>query len=98
MIGGDFNFEPSDPEYSKLVGPWSHNQGRVTPIAGFFDSWAAVGHEEQDGVTCDGIRIDYLFASSSLTGCIKKAWIDGEADGSDHQPYWCETGQELGEE
>jgi exonuclease III len=40
-------------------------------------------------VTCDGARIDYAFLSSSLSAHIESVWIDSEADGSDHQPYWC---------
>ena len=90
MFMGDFNFEPTDPEYEKFVGPWSDQYGRVTPIDGFVDSWVAAGHNEQRGVTCDGKRIDYLFASSPLAARIENVWIDGDADGSDHQPYWCE--------
>jgi endonuclease/exonuclease/phosphatase family metal-dependent hydrolase len=86
---GDFNFQPSDPEYEKFVGPWSEAYGRLVPLAGFVDSWVAGGHREREGVTCDGARIDYAFLSSSLSAHIESVWIDSEADGSDHQPYWC---------
>jgi endonuclease/exonuclease/phosphatase family metal-dependent hydrolase len=92
IVMGDFNFEPTDPEYEKFVGPWSDEYGRVIPLAGFVDSWVAAGHGEQEGITCDGKRIDYAFISSSLKGLAKKAWVDSNAAGSDHQPYWCEIG------
>jgi len=90
ILMGDFNFEPMDAEYAKVVGPWSRQHGRVIPINGFVDSWTATGHDEREGVTCDNIRIDYLFASSALAPHIRSAWIDSDAMGSDHQPYWCE--------
>ena len=48
------------------------------------------GHDERSGATCRSKRIDYIFASSSLAGRIGSAWIDHRAEGSDHQPYWCD--------
>ncbi len=90
ILMGDFNFEPTDPEYAKFVGPLSDQYGRVIPLAGFVDSWAAAGHEEQSGVTCDGIRIDYVFISSSIADRLRSVRIDSDAEGSDHQPYWCD--------
>ena len=50
----------------------------------------------ESGVTCDGQekqplqRIDYCFASASMAPNIRRAWIDNEAVGSDHQPIWTE--------
>ena len=93
ILMGDFNFEPTDPEYPEFVGPWSKEYGRIKPIAGFVDAWVAAGHDEQSGVSCGGKRIDYAFMSSSLSPRITKAWIDCEAVGSDHQPFWCEFGR-----
>ncbi len=87
---GDFNFKPTDPEYPKIVGPWSEQYGRVIPLAGFVDSWVASGHEQDEGITCDGMRIDYIYLSTALAPRIRKTWIDTEAAGSDHQPYYCE--------
>jgi endonuclease/exonuclease/phosphatase family metal-dependent hydrolase len=90
ILMGDFNFTPDDPEYEHFVGPWSEDYGRVVPIEGFVDSWVAAGHDEREGVTCDGKRIDYIFMSSALEAHIAKVRIDVAAAGSDHQPYWCE--------
>ena len=89
LLMGDFNFEPQDEEYARLTGPWSRQYGRVTPLDGFVDSWVATGHDEKEGITCDGKRIDYIFASSALANRVQSAWIDHDAEGSDHQPCWC---------
>lgn len=90
ILLGDFNFEPTDPEYPKFTGPWSEQHGRVIPLAGFVDSWVTAGHDEREGITCDDKRIDYIFASSTLAPRIQSARIDADAIGSDHQPFWCE--------
>ena len=90
ILMGDFNFEPTDPEYPKVVGPWSQQEGRISPLNGFVDSWVAAGHGEEEGLTCDDLRIDYIFVSSGHAPAIRSSWIDSEANGSDHQPYWCE--------
>jgi len=37
-----------------------------------------------------GKRIDFCYVSTPLAKHIKKAWIDNEAQGSDHQPIWTE--------
>ncbi len=89
LLMGDFNFQPQDEEYARLTGPWSEQHGRVTPLDGFVDSWTAAGHAERSGNTCKTKRLDYIFASSSLADRIRSAWIDHQAEGSDHQPYWC---------
>ena len=33
-------------------------------------------------------RLDYCFVSASLAARVSDAWIDADADGSDHQPVW----------
>jgi endonuclease/exonuclease/phosphatase family metal-dependent hydrolase len=61
-----------------------------------FDAWVAAGHAETEGITYpdDGrfgdLKLDYCFVSAALAGRVKGAWIDGAADGSDHQPVWTE--------
>jgi endonuclease/exonuclease/phosphatase family metal-dependent hydrolase len=35
-------------------------------------------------------RIDHCFVSMDLIPRVKRAWIDGAPDGSDHQPVWME--------
>lgn len=36
------------------------------------------------------LRLDYCFISSELSSMVSKAWVDIEATGSDHKPYWIE--------
>jgi endonuclease/exonuclease/phosphatase family metal-dependent hydrolase len=93
---GDFNFQPTSPLYARIVGPFSPEYGRMNPLEGFVDAWVASGHGERDGVTLPpsggnpGQRIDYCFVSTSLLARVRACWIDGEAAGSDHQPFWTE--------
>ena len=37
-----------------------------------------------------GLRLDYGFGTPGLAGKIERAWIDDDANGSDHQPMWFE--------
>ena len=97
---GDFNFEPTDAEYDRLVGPLDPDYGRVHYRNLLIDAWVAVGHGETDGITfppnerypgsADGWRLDHCFLTPTLAGTVRRAWIDDEAQGSDHQPMWIE--------
>lgn len=93
---GDFNLKADSPLYDRLAGPLSKEYGRMTAMSGLVDAYVAAGNPESGGVTCDGHereklqRIDYCFASATLAKKIKRAWIDNEAIGSDHQPIWAE--------
>ncbi len=99
VLLGDFNLEAKDPEYDHLVGPLDGEYGRISSKDDFIDSWVASGHDEDEGVTyCAGpstsgaesVRIDYAFVDESMYERVLGAWIDGAAQGSDHQPYWLE--------
>jgi endonuclease/exonuclease/phosphatase family metal-dependent hydrolase len=91
ILMGDFNFEWDGPEYSRIVGPASERYGRLNRLTGFVDAWVAAGHREDEGATIStGKRIDFCFVSASLASRVKSCRIDGEADGSDHQPLWVE--------
>lgn len=96
ILMGDFNLPATSPLYERLAGPTAPGRGRMTNPDGFVDAWVATGHGENDGMTCDsggenqGKRIDYCFVSTSLAGTLRRAWIDGAAQGSDHQPIWTE--------
>ena len=85
---GDFNLIPQSAEYDLIVGR-----------GGFVDSCTAAGGDPAGGATIDlpaapgdppGQRIDYVFATGDLAACVRGAWVDSGADGSDHQPYWVE--------
>jgi exonuclease III len=97
---GDFNFDPADPEYDRLVGPLDRDYGRVHYRDLLIDAWVAAGNRERDGITYPvnerypardrGWRLDYCFATPTLRSAVKRAWIDDAAQGSDHQPAWFE--------
>ena len=99
VIMGDFNFEPSHPEYALMTGEVDPIHGRITTRDGFADAWVRAGHGEDEGVTCPyypenntshDMRIDYAFVSADLAGRVRAARIDNDAQGSDHQPVWVE--------
>jgi endonuclease/exonuclease/phosphatase family metal-dependent hydrolase len=97
---GDFNFDPADPEYPRIVGPLDPDHGRVHYRDLLIDAWVAAGNGERDGITYpgnerypnspDGWRLDYCFVTPTLAPLVRGAWIDTEAQGSDHQPVWFE--------
>jgi len=90
VLMGDFNFSPDAEEYRRIVGPDSDGYGRLNNLDGFVDGWVAAGHAENEGATCGGRRIDYIFVAAAWRSRIKTAWIDERAQGSDHQPIGIE--------
>jgi len=50
VIMGDFNFEPSHPEYALMTGEVDPIYGRITTRDGFADAWVRAGHGEDEGV------------------------------------------------
>ena len=100
---GDFNFDgraPQDPEYERLVGPMDPDYGRIGFRDTLVDAWVAAGNQESEGITYPpteryestdvGWRLDYVFVTPTLASSVKAAWIDNDAQGSDHQPMWAE--------
>ena len=91
ILMGDFNFDWDAPEYDRIVGPLSPGYGRLNRANGFVDAWVAAGNREDEGATIPrGRRIDYCFLSPLLAARVRSCWIDHEASGSDHQPFWVE--------
>ncbi len=99
VIMGDFNFEPSHPEYSLMTGEADPIYGRITTRDGFADAWVRAGHSKDEGVTCPycpendtihDMRLDDVYVSADLAGRVCAARIDDDAQGSDHQPVWVE--------
>ena len=97
ILLGDFNLDPTNPEYDLLAGPSDGAGGRFAYQEGFVDAWVAAGHDEGDGVTFPANpgsgptrdhRFDYAFVTVSLASRIRSAEVDMEAQGSDHQPFW----------
>lgn len=97
LLLGDFNMVPGSAPYVKMIT--SHAGGLA-----LVDSWKAVGNRARDGFTYPldearygwpGIKLDYIFATGDVASRIGNAWIDNEADGSDHQPYWIEINDDT---
>ncbi len=88
VLLGDFNHGPDDPEYSRLIQPDGNEYDLL-------DCWTLTGNAPGKGTTYipaadpeDGNRIDFAFVDRRLEKKVKSAWIDSDAQGSDHQPYW----------
>lgn len=99
IILGDFNLEPHEAEYDLLCGQIDPVYGRMAHADGFVDAWVRAGNDVACGVTCPtdptndtfhDCRIDYGFVSAKIADHVRAAWIDNEAQGSDHQPFWFE--------
>jgi endonuclease/exonuclease/phosphatase family metal-dependent hydrolase len=99
VVMGDFNSEKDTPEYELMAGKKDTQLGNIAYIDSFVDSWEAAGNGDKELITWvhDSMasgrgkaRLDYCFISPSLAGKVKNAWLDNEAPGSDHQPYWVE--------
>ena len=101
VIMGDMNFAVDGPEYTRVLGDMSQWYGRTYRAGGLADAWIAAGHYELDGDTCphdDGVegprRIDHCFVSARLTPYVKAMWIGTGAQGSDHNPIFCDLAVE----
>ena len=99
IILGDFNLEPHEAEYDLLCGGIDPVYGRMARVDGFVDAWVRAGNDVASGVTCPtdpandtfhDCRLDYGFVSANIADRVRAAWIDNEAQGSDHQPFWFE--------
>jgi len=96
---GDFNTEKDTPEYELMAGKKDSQLGHVAYIDAFVDSWIAAGNEDQEIITWrhdpmasgwGACRLDYCFLSPAMAEYVTRAWVDHEAQGSDHHPYWVE--------
>ena len=102
VVMGDFNMMPESEEYNKMVGALDPCVGRVGHLDSFLDSWTVTKERPDDRVSWfpdpperepgHPICLDYCFISPYLSQNIDRAWVDQEAIGSDHKPYWVELG------
>ena len=96
VLLGDFNAGPAGPEYSLITGELIPGSGRAAGANRFADVLTLAGMREDEGVTFPASggepaqRLDHCFVSNDLIARVKRAWIDEEAVGSDHQPVWVE--------
>ena len=90
MLLGDFNHSATDPEYVHLVR-------RDVNECDLIDCWTLTGHMLGDGITFPTLetssckRIDFAFVDQTMNDQTKRASINMDAQGSDHQPFWIET-------
>ena len=89
VLLGDLNFTPDSEEYALLGGG----------PTGLQDAWSALGRDPHDpaaytfsgdGPAYETKRIDYVWVSGGLVGHLVRAWVDTDAQGSDHFPVFAE--------
>ncbi|KIC09324.1 hypothetical protein RA19_16640 [Leisingera sp. ANG-M1] len=101
ILMGDFNMVPGSPEYIALTGEPDLATGHNLHWDSFADSWTHArdsagdeGHtwlpDPPDRAPAEPLRLDYCLLSPGLADCVARAWVDRQADGSDHLPYWVE--------
>jgi endonuclease/exonuclease/phosphatase family metal-dependent hydrolase len=84
LLMGDFNLEPSWPEYAALL----RQDGELVDVSAGDNGWSWT---DPDRVKPDQ-RLDYAFANPGLAARVTSARIDRSATGSDHMPLWIELG------
>jgi len=95
ILLGDFNSAPASRELAAVAAERKALHGR------FADVLRLAGMGDDEGVTFPGDgseppqRLDHVFASTSLAASLKRAWIDTDAAGSDHQPVWAKFDIDL---
>ncbi len=105
VMMGDFNFAPESEEYDRMVGSTDPCNDRVAHVDGFFDSWtiakARTGDRDSwhpnppEREPGHPICLDYCFISPILSRNVERVWVDHQAVGSDHRPYWVELNSEF---
>ena len=101
VVMGDFNAEKNSTEYELMTGEKDSQQGNVYYVDSFIDSWEAAGNSAKELITwvkdpmasgSGSARFDYCFITPDMADRVRDAWVDTEAQGSDHQPYWVQMG------
>jgi len=97
VIMGDMNFTPASAEYSRVIGDISQWHGRTVRAGGLADAWTVAGHDEQAGDTIPHSdpaigprRIDHCFVAARLAAFVTTMTIGTDAQGSDHNPIFCD--------
>jgi endonuclease/exonuclease/phosphatase family metal-dependent hydrolase len=100
VILGDFNSTEESSEYIRFVGEADPIFGRGVHSNSFVDSWSVAGEardspetwwpDPPDRLPGHSMRLDYCFISTELAAKVKSCWVDTNAVGSDHRPYWVE--------
>jgi endonuclease/exonuclease/phosphatase family metal-dependent hydrolase len=89
LIAGDFNFEADSDDYAEMMKPLKGTSDAL------IDAWLSSKKRLSDEGTCleyDGqfSRLDYLFITPDLQGCVIRANSDQNNLSSDHFPLFFE--------
>lgn len=97
VMMGDFNMVPESPEYIACVGHKDGYYGRTARADTPIDALDAVGWYRGDRYSWmdskdpdKRLHLDYCFINAGLRDRLKSAFVDTDADGSDHFPVWIE--------
>ena len=100
LFMGDFNSIEESPEYIRFAGEIDPIYGRGIHSDDLVDSWSVakekIGQptswwpDPTDRAPGKALRLDYCFVSMGLASKVSRAWVDVDADGSDHKPCWVE--------
>lgn len=92
ILMGDLNAEPGSETLTRLTGP----NGDAPKL---IDAWDVLGKSTTDGATCyrdfgakEGQRVDYCLLTPDLAEKVTHATVQGEAQGSEHQPLIVDLG------
>jgi endonuclease/exonuclease/phosphatase family metal-dependent hydrolase len=91
ILCGDFNLEPSEPEYAELT--------QASPQGRLWDSWRLLNGNAPHAPTFrlydrrygpEPVACDFLFVSDALKGSVRALAVDAATQASDHQPVLLE--------
>jgi endonuclease/exonuclease/phosphatase family metal-dependent hydrolase len=91
ILCGDFNLEPTEPEYTELT--------QASPQGRLWDSWRLLHGNAPHQPTFrlfdrrygpEPVACDFLFVSDALKSSVRKLSIDAATQASDHQPVFLE--------
>ena len=100
LLLGDFNFTEDSGEYRRIVGEADPVYGHGVHSGSFVDSWKVAKQLSGNSLTwwpdpkgrppAKPLRLDYCFINTEFAETVLRAWVDTDATGSDHRPYWVE--------
>ncbi|WP_276119711.1 endonuclease/exonuclease/phosphatase family protein [Pararhizobium qamdonense] len=93
VLMGDFNMEPEGAEYRTMTGTRDAYYGRSLRLENPVDTLAHLGRLTPESYSWINpsdhqkrMHLDYCFLSAGLVPRLRHAWIDLDAEGSDHLP------------
>lgn len=100
MFMGDFNSTDDSSEYIGFIGESDPIYGRGMQTGSLVDSWSVarerIGEpiswwpDPPDRLPEHPLRLDYCLINTELAAKVARCWVDIDAIGSDHKPYWVE--------